>query len=307
MLASFQAHGLGIHCKPDELLTLAAGAGYPALEILVRDLLESGVSAASYRRRMEELGLVAGSMAFPFNWRGGEDSFARGLEQLPYWSEHAALLGVRTTSTWVLPALPLAGSEPGSPPLDRRGLAAWHQERLGQIADILSGSGISLGLETIGVTSFRPQGSEVFIDRVSLLETVLGPIEQIGRNVGFTLDAWHCLAAGESVPDAMAATRGRVVCVHVADAPLGWCGNTGELDDTRRGLPRPSDQSHSQALLNHLALTGYDGPVSTEPMAGCFELQGLSAQERARLSAHALDHVWPANVAGRPRPVSQTK
>src|SRR5690606_37036581 len=96
--------------------------------------------------------------------------------------------------------------------------AAFHLDRLGAIARILNAHGVRLGLEVIGVESFRAGRGVPFVTRLSDLDRSLGSIWQ-ESNVGILVDGFHLFAAGESMEVALAWGVDRVVWVHVADLP----------------------------------------------------------------------------------------
>ena len=119
----------------------------------VRDLVWSGDDPAAIRARMEDLGLRGGERSpAPIDWRGDEASFLRDLDRLGPVLEAASVLGLRTTGTWVMPELPGFDA-------DRAQVAALHVRRLGKLARRLDSHGIRLGLEVIGVETFRAPAS----------------------------------------------------------------------------------------------------------------------------------------------------
>ena len=88
---------------------------------------------------------------------------------------------------------------------------------------------------------------------------------------------------------------GRVVWVHVADLPASapLDPDRSTILDHDRGLPGEHSAVGTRELLELLATSGYDGPVTAEPMAGCRSLAGLNHEQTVRKVSAALRSVWP--------------
>ncbi len=111
--------------------------------------------------------------------------------------EAASILGLSTTGTWVMPEMPDLEA-------DRAEVAALHIRRLGTLARRLECHGIRLGLEVIGVESFRAGRGEPFVARLGDLDRELGAIWAESPNLGILLDAFHLHAAGEPIEAGLA-------------------------------------------------------------------------------------------------------
>ncbi len=288
MYPSFNARALGLSLSIEETLKVAAGAGFSGVDVMVRDLLETGESAATVARRMTDLGLRGGAFPMPFDWRGS--GFAEGLARLPRVAEAASTLGLVRTGTWVLPECPVG--------FDRAGTFAFHLDRLAPIVETLSDFGIRLGLEVIGVESSRPGRNAAFVHRLADLGPLRDALERAtGSPVGVVVDSWHLFAAGEPTTAGLAWGADSVVWVHVADLPPGAWADRSTLVDSVRGLPGERGIVDSRGLLTALDVDGYTGPVTAEPLASCRSLTGQAPETVARRTAEALRRVWPA---GRP-------
>ena len=294
MFTSFNARALGLSLPAEATIDLAAAAGFGGVDLLVRDLVESGSDPAMLRARMDGLGLRGGAWPLPVDWRGDEVRFRADLDRLPRYAEAAATLGLSRTGTWVLPELP--GPPPGQDPASwRQVVVDRHLRRLGAIARILAEHGTRLGLEVIGVESFRSGRGEPLFTRLGAeaFGDLLRALRRQTPGVGVLVDAFHLYAAGE--PMAVGWSRGveSVVWVHVADVPASAVPDRAALRDQERGLPREVGAIDAVGLLHGLARRGYDGPVTAEPMAGCRSLAGRSPEEAAQAVATALISVWP--------------
>ena len=174
MFMSFNARAMGLDLPATETVDLAASAGFGGVDLLVRDLVAAGIDPIQLRARMDDHGLRGGAFPLPVDWRGEASRFERDLARLPYLAETAARLGLMRTGTWVLPETPACYDDSAAQAAHRRALVAFHVERVGRIAQVLNGQGIQLGLEVIGVESFRTGRGEPFVARMADLDPVLG-------------------------------------------------------------------------------------------------------------------------------------
>jgi sugar phosphate isomerase/epimerase len=296
MYPSFNARALGLSLSAPETLEVAASAGFAGVDLLPRDMRTDGEDPIDVRARMDDLGLCGGTWALPVGWRGDADRFADDLAQLPKYAEAARILGLSATSTWVMP------ETPGRPAPGRdtasylASVADLHVRRLGAIARVLARHGGRLGVEVIGVESFRAGCGLPFVTRLAELGRHLGVLLEEFPNVGILLDGYHLFAGGEDVEAGLAWGVGRVVGVHVADLPASAHADRRTMRDDDRGLPGENGAIDSRQLLRTLAGAGYTGPVTAEPMAGCRSLAGLTVEATARRVAAALRSVWPGQT-----------
>lgn len=293
MFTSFNARALGLQLSARDTLELAQEAGFEGVDLLVRDLLERGEDPRQIRALMDELGLRGGAWPLPVAWRGEADQFQHDLEELPRYAEAAATLGLLRTCTWVMPETLLAPREPDERAEHLREIVKLHCERLGAIARAIDPYGSRLGLEVIGVESFRTGRGLPFVHRLADLDRVLGAIWREAPTLGVLVDAFHLYAADEPLDSALAWGVDRVVWVHVADLPAGAPADRALMQDNDRGLPGEHGAIDAKSLLAKLCALGYEGPVTAEPMAGCRSFRGLSAQQVAQTTARALRSIWP--------------
>ena len=294
MFSSFNARAVGLSgLSAEETIDLAAEAGFDGVDLLVRDILESGVDPKAIRSRMDDRGLRGGAFPFPIDWRREEASFRLGLESLPRLAEVACTLGLTRTGTWVMPETPGRPEGEAERLAYRAEVAALHVRRLGAIARVLDGFGIRLGLEVIGVESSRTGRGEPFVARLADLDRELAPIWDEAPNLGILLDAFHLHAADEPIEAGLAWGVGRVVWAHVADLPPSGPADRSGIIDANRGLPGENGAVDVRRFLCRLASEGYDGPVTVEPLANCRSLSGLEPGAVARRVKATLDAAWP--------------
>jgi sugar phosphate isomerase/epimerase len=287
MFSSFNARAVGLPSLGAEAtIDLAAAAGFEGVDLMVRDIVQTGEDLAAIRSKMDDRGLRGGAFPFPIDWRKDEANFLRELETLPTLLEAAKILGLTRTGTWVMPEMPdrvMARSE----------VADLHVRRLGRIARLMNDFGIRIGLEVIGVESFRSGRGEPFVTRLGELDRELGAIWSESPNLGISLDVFHLYAADELIEAGLAWGVERVVWVHVADLPAGAGPDRSAIIDANRGLPGENGAIDVRKFLNRLDQEGYDGPVTAEPLANCRSLIGLEPQIVARHVEQALHTTWP--------------
>jgi sugar phosphate isomerase/epimerase len=290
MFASFNARAVGLKLSAAETIELAAQAGFAGVDLLVRDLLDFGEDPRGLRALMDDRGLRGGAFPKPVQWRHDAATFQHDLARLPRLAEAAAQLGLRRTATWVLPETPTA-TGPGA---DRAAVVQMHVDLLGALARTLEPFDIRLGLEVIGVASFRTGRGLPFITRFTDLGPLLDSIRRAAPNVGVVVDGWHLYAAGESAEAGLAWGVDSIVWTHVADLPAGATRDPAAMNDNDRGMPGENGAIDCKTLLQCLASAGYDGPVTAEPMPGCRTLADRNQPEAiAHQVAHALRSVWP--------------
>lgn len=254
----------------EEALAVAQTGGFEGLEFDVRlaAALVEERGAESVRGMFADAGVRPAGWSLPVDWRGGEEAWRAGLEELPRLVAAAAAVGSTRTSTYVLP-----GSDERGYDENRR----FHVERFAPIARVLAEHGCRLGLEFIGPKTLRDAFAHPFIYR---MEDMLELGAEIGPNVGLLLDCWHWYTAGGTLDDLGRLEAERVVYVHVNDAPAGV--PVDEQVDNVRALPGETGVIPTADFLTVLHLIGYDGPVVPEPFKR--ELADLPSDE-ARLKA----------------------
>ena len=276
MYASFNARAVGLTLSAAETIELAAGAGFAGVDLLVRDLLDAGDDPRVLRARMDDLGLRGGAFPNPVQWRQDAATFQHDLARLPRLAEAAAQLGLRRTSTWVLPETPALtgpGADHAAVARDAPRAARCH----GAHARSRSASG-SAWRSSASRRSGRDADSRSSPGWPTWTNS-WSPLREEAPNVGIVLDGWHLYAAGESVEAGLAWGVEQVVWTHVADLPAAAPRDPAAMNDNDRGLPGENGAIDCKALLQRLASAGYDGPVTAEPMPGCRTLAHLKQPE----------------------------
>ena len=276
---------MGLKLDLANTLRIASEAGFTSVDLMVRDLLDAGQDPREVRLRMEDAGLRGGAFPLPVDWRGEADRFQVDLERLPRIAEAAATMGLAATCTWLLPELPEGASREATEEMQRH--------RVGAIARTLGAYGIRLGLEAIGVASFRSGRGEAFVTSLADVDRLFGPLRQEIPTLGLLVDAFHLYAADEPHAAAFAWRAERIAWVHVADLPAGAPIDRASIRDHERGLPGDHGAIDVSGLLAELRSRGYRGPVTCEPLAACAGLLGVEPRMAAMRVREAVEKVWP--------------
>ena len=294
MYSSFNARAVGLATLPTfTTIDIAAAAGFDAVDLMIRDLVLSGADFDEVHSRLTDRGLRAGAFPLIMNWRGDVANFERDLAELPKFAAAAARLGCDRTGTWVLPETLTMPPPGGDPATFRAEVAAWHVDRIGRIGRVLADFGVQLGLEVIGVTSFRQGLGVPFVTRMGDLKSTLADLMN-ELNVGLLVDVWHLHAADEPIEVALSWGVERIVWAHLADLPAGHAGDLATLIDAERGLPGTQGTIDCRGFLRMLQQAGYEGPVTVEPLARCGSLVGQEPDEVARRVKRSLATCWPS-------------
>ena len=262
----------------DDALAAAKIGGFGGVEINpseIADLIEaSGKDAVT--AKFADAGIKPAAFGLPIEWRGTEDAWRNGLNDLPRLAEAAAAIGATRTMTWIMPCS------------DDRELAEnteFHIKRFTPVAKILGDYGVSLGLEFIGPKTLRETQKFPFIHT---MDAMLAMGREIGPNVGLLLDSYHWYTSHGTIAQLRALTPAEVVVVHVNDAPLGVAVDD-QLDGVR-DLPGATGVVDIAGFLQSLQAIGYEGPVIPEPFVDLSALPSDTA--RLQKVGAAMDDIW---------------
>ncbi len=295
MYMSWNARGVGFAIDPIESIGIAAAAGFEAIDAPIRDLVDSRVDLDRFRGLMDESGIQGGAFPMPVDWRGDDDVFRSSLKAFPSYARAARRLGHVGSGTWV---------EPETRPGESRFQAIDRQiTRLVAIAQILADFDLRLGLEVIGVASFRSGRGIPLMCKLADLDEVLAPIRSASPRVGIVADVFHLFAADEPIETCLKWGADAIVTTHVADLPprgtdepIAIPVDRSRIVDSNRGLPGENGAIDVRSFLSLLSDSGYKGPVIAEPLAQRRLLDGVEPIEIARNVKRSLDSVWPRST-----------
>lgn len=202
-------------------------------------------------------------MAQPF--AGDTAVFNGKLADLDEAAKFTAAVGCHHMMTVLSPASAL-------PKAEQRAIV---RDRLRAISEVLARSNVRLGLEFLGVESFRTRANTTpFI--WTLPETV-DLAKDSGPNIGAVLDAWHWHHSGGTPADIVAAGVSRIVHVHVSDAAAQ---PPADVRDNQRLMPGEG-VIDLRGFFQALKKIGYTDGVSPEPLGRVSA--DMSPEDGARL------------------------
>jgi sugar phosphate isomerase/epimerase len=274
MYTSFGPGALGIDLSFPEAAALAADTGFDGIQVDLAYLRAHGPE--EYRSVLDEHDLRTGSLSLPVDVAGDEADFQADLDALPDVAADAAAVGCTRASTYVL-------SFSDELPFEEN--FAFHRERLGRVAEVLTNQDVRLGLEFLGPRTLRRGHEYEFVHTV---EGMVELADAASENVGLLLDAWHWHTAGGSVEALRSLDTDDVVDVHLNDAPRDV--PLGEYVDDERAMPGETGTIDIETFLGHLDAVGYEGPVMVEPFSD--DLHALAPEPAARRTMDSLETVW---------------
>jgi sugar phosphate isomerase/epimerase len=300
MYPSWNARAVGLSLTAQETIYTASTAGFTGVDLLVRDLVDSGEDLEDLRRRMDDAGLRGGAWPLPVHWRGDQSRFDEDLKRLPRLAAAASCLGLTRTGTWILPEVDHVLTPGTSGPEVIRGTRELHLDRLGRIAQVLADHGCRIGLEILGPATSRTGGRPAFIHRYADLTPHFDELRLNHSNTGVLVDSFHLFAAGEQQEACLIWGEGAVVWVHLSDPTQE---DRASILDSERELPRPDGAGQCRQLLT-LLQGGYDGPVTAEPLGVHGTLRSLTPLAAAKQVLASLRSVWPNSPVTNPREIS---
>jgi sugar phosphate isomerase/epimerase len=249
-----------------DFVRLAGRLGYGGVDVNLGAARKDGVEAT--RALLGKAGVRPGITNLPLAFAAPDEAaFQENLKGLEESARFAAAIGLNRM---------MAVLSPGSPvPKEER--HRFIKARLTPIAEILARSNVRLGLEFLGPLHFRTKSERTPHQYIWTLNETVALAEEIGPNIGVTLDIWHWHHSGGTTADILEAGRARIVHVHVSDAKAQ---PPEEVRDNQRLMPGEGviDQTGFFQALKRIE---YEDAVSPEPI-GRVPVE-MSPEEGARL------------------------
>ncbi|MEN3338995.1 MAG: hypothetical protein V7647_2671 [Acidobacteriota bacterium] len=255
-----------------DLARLAARVGFQGVDWSFGPAKTAGVDAT--KALLSDLritpSIVNLPMARPLPFQGDQAAFDQALVQLSEDAAFTAAIGCDRMMVVLSPTGPLPKDE-------------WRKivrDRIGAISKVLQRSNVRLGMEFLGVQSFRegraggPPGNPF----IWTLPDTVALAADCGENIGVILDVWHWHHSGGSTADILNTPKSRIVHVHVSDARAQA---PADVRDNQRLMPGEGVIDLT-GFFQSLKKIGYDGGVSPEPL-GRVPAE-MSAEDGARLA-----------------------
>jgi sugar phosphate isomerase/epimerase len=267
-LNSSVARGVG---WPD-LARLAARVGFDGVDWSLGSARTAGLEAtkALFAELKIRPSITNLPMARPLPFQAEQAAFDQALVQLADDAAFTAAIGCDRMMLVLSPTGPLPKDE-------------WRKvvrDRMAAISQVLQRSQIRIGLEFLGVQSFRAgrEGGPPPNPFIWTLPETVALAKDCGPNVGVILDVWHWHHSGGTSADILATPKERIVHVHVSDAKAQ---PPDEVRDNQRVMPGEG-VIDLNGFFQSLKRIGYVDGVSPEPL-GRVPAE-MSAEDGARLA-----------------------
>jgi sugar phosphate isomerase/epimerase len=271
---------LGIQASQRQAIDLAAKHGFDVVDADGKYL--GGLSAGELQDLLGSMAAmkIGWAMAgLPVEFRRDQAAFAAGMADLPEYVRGLERARVRNVTTWV---------RPGSGELAYLANFKLHATRFREIARVLDGAGLRLGIEYVGPKTAWASQRYPFIHSMAEMREL---ISEIGRNnVGLVLDSWHWYHAADTGADILALRPSDVVSVDLNDAPANVAKD--QMVDGKRELPGATGIIDAKTFLQSLKRIGFAGPVRAEPFND--DVRRLAPDAAAEAAAEALRKAYAA-------------
>jgi sugar phosphate isomerase/epimerase len=229
--------------------------------------------------KMEATKIGWAMAGLPLEFRRDEATFSAGLADLPGYARGLGRAGVRSVTTWV---------KPSSDELTYLANFKLHAVRFREIARVLDGAGLRMGIEYVAPKTAWTSQRYPFIHSMAEMRDLISEIGQ--GNVGLVLDSWHWYHAGDSGADILALRPRDVVSVDLNDAPAGVAKD--QMVDGKRELPAETGIIDGKTFLQSLKRIGFTGPVRAEPFNDA--VRRMPPDDAAEAAAEALRKAFAA-------------
>ncbi len=275
MYLSFSPGLLGITGDFSRTLELAARHGFTGVDSSVSQLASLGENdIAAIRDQFAALNLRAGYFGLdPVVISAPDADWQSGVERLKIAAPIAKTLGYTRAIAVVLPFSETRPHEENF---------AFHLARFGEILPILAANNISLGLEYVAPLTRRAPYEHHFVHNLRGMLQLIAAADS--PNLGLLLDSFHWFCANESAAQIVSLQASQIVAVHLNDAIKGR--PLSEQVAFERELPGASGEIDLKAFLQALKQTGYNGPLTCEPMSK--SLNELEDEEATALTFEAM-------------------
>jgi sugar phosphate isomerase/epimerase len=280
MKMSLACGAIGVKANQLETIDFAHRYGFEAVEPKPEYLASLPDSElAKLTDDLKSKNLVWGVASLPADLRADEDKFAASMKGLPKFADTLRRAGITRVSKFIYP---------NHPSLTYLQNFKLHARRVSQVASVLDGQGLRLGLEYVGPRTSLVLEQHPFIHTMAETKELIAEAGQ--RNVGFVLDSFLWYTAHETEADVLSLRGEDVISADISDAPAGI--PVDQQIDQRRELPCATGVINLAGFLNALNKIGFDGPVRAEPFNEALRKmpreEALAATSRAMKKAFAL-------------------
>ena len=253
MTIQLSAGAIGVKANQQQALDYAHRFGFESVD--ADSAFLAALDDSALKRFLDDMrakNVAWGQAGMPVEFRKDEETFRKGLADLPARAKALQRAGVTRVTTWIPPT---------SDDLTYLENLKLHVRRLREVASILGDHGCRFGLEYVGPKTLWTSRRYAFVHSMREMKEL---IADIGKpNMGFVLDSWHWFTAGESAADLKTLANKDVVSIDLNDAPAGLA--LDKQIDSSRELPCATGVIDVAAFLNALNSIGCDAPARCEP------------------------------------------
>jgi sugar phosphate isomerase/epimerase len=271
---------LGIQGSQRQAIDLAATHGFDVVDAdgkYLNSLSDGELQDLLGYMKARKIGWAMAGL--PVEFRRDDAAFSAGMADFQKYALGVRRAGVQSVTTWV---------RPGASDLTYVANLKVHVARLREIALILDGAGLRLGVEYVAPKTAWASQRYPFIHTMAEMRDLIAAIGQ--ANLGLVLDSWHWYHAGDTGPDILALSARDVVSVDLNDAPAGVPKD--QMVDGKRELPGATGIIDAMTFLQSLKHIGFAGPVRGEPFNDA--VRRLSPDDAAEAAAEALRKLFAA-------------
>lgn len=250
---SLNPGAVGVNLGQEELLDAAIKYGFEAIIPYSSTLIEWNTDQfQAFLDKMKKNKISWGASGLPMDFRRDEDTYAKGLNDLP---KHAAALqkaGITRMSTWIMPT---------HAELTYMQNFNQHATRLKEVCKILGDHDIKFGLEYVGPKTLMASQKFSFVHTMAECLELIAAIDE--PNTGFQLDSFHWYCAGETKEDLLKLKNEQIITCDLNDGRAGFSAD--QQIDQQRELPMATGVVDMKSFMEALIEIGYDGPIRAEP------------------------------------------
>lgn len=284
MFKNLVGEGLGVSGRQNEMIELALTFGYRGLDIDMNDMVGRAVEisqqfACQYLLAAEK-SLQIGCFELPIDFRADDEKFKASLPRLDVMIQICTQLNA--TRAYI--SIPASSSVPFQENFER------YRLRIGQVADLVAGCGLRIGLAFNGTAEAAKRYENKFITSADELLTL---IKMVGKsNVGLMLDSWHWYLGGGTIAALERMSGDQIVAARFADFPSDLTPENAKSKS--RQLLKVDDNSFTVQVLRVLNQINYEGPLAACP--GSSQFGGMTRERIVQTLSENLNDVLP--IAG---------
>ena len=279
MLKNFSPQSLGINGRQSELIELALTYGFRGLDIDMSEMLRrsqrtSVESAAKYLRAAENLQI--GGFKLDVDLDADDDAFTSQVGALHPIADLAVELGAN---------LAFVTAPAATDRLPYHEYFDTQSKRIGQIAEVLGGKNIRLG---VGFDAGKELAEGKEFAFMQTVEGFLALVKGIGAdNVGFIVDTWDWVVGGGAMDQLSELAVEQIFAVRLGSVPADV--DVTKAVSTDRVLPEQEGSLNHVNVVKHLASIGFEGPVS--PTASSSQYKGQTRESTVQKAQEAVDGI----------------